>query len=176
MKKIKELLMLLIPFIALSCVSIIYFALNAPNGVRYLKIMLADPFFKIAIIHTFVPSLTISFTVCILYKVISFFLKIRLRRKTKYIILFLIATLSSAIYILVITRGFDAVNNTVFTLQVGIIVTFIFWLAELVKGSLKKLFRFRIYNFFKKRGATNENMHRLNMSKELKKAINRREE
>ena len=47
MKKIKEFLMLLIPFAALSTLSVIWFAINTQGGVRYLQLMFADLFFII---------------------------------------------------------------------------------------------------------------------------------
>ena len=68
MKKLKEFLMLLIPFAALSTLSVIWFAINTQGGVRYLQLMLADSFFIIALMHTFVPPIIISFIVCFFYK------------------------------------------------------------------------------------------------------------
>ena len=141
MKKIKEFLMLLIPFAALSTLSVIWFAINTQGGVRYLQLMFADSFFIIALMHTFVPSIIISFVVS--------FIKIKMTRKIYYIILFVLSLIPPVIYILVITRTFDIVNNTIFTLQIGIIVTFIFWLAELVNKIIRK-------HFFKRPADANE--------------------
>ena len=43
MKKFKELLWFIIPFLSLSAITIIYFVLNVGNGVNYLKFMISDP-------------------------------------------------------------------------------------------------------------------------------------
>ena len=36
------------------------------------------------------------------------------------------------------TRTFDFVNNTIFALQTGIIVTFVFWVIDAIKEKLNK--------------------------------------
>ena len=149
MKKLKEFLMLLIPFAALSTLSVIWFAINTQVGIRYLRLMFADSFFIIALKHTFVPPIIISFIVCLFYKIIVSFMKIKMTRKIDYIILFVLSLIPPIIYILVMTRTFDIVNNTIFTLQIGIIVTFIFWLAELVNKIIRK-------HFFKRPADANE--------------------
>lgn len=140
MKKLKEFLMFLIPFAALSTLSVIWFAINTQGGGRYLKLMVADPFFIIALMHAFVPSIIMSLIVCFIYKLLLFLFKRKMTRKQNYIILFVLSLIPPVIYILIMTRTFDIVNNTVFTLQIGIIVTFIFWLAESVKEIIRKHF------------------------------------
>lgn len=140
MKKIKEFLMFLIPFAALSTLSVIWFAINTQGGVRYLKLMIADPFFIIALMHTFVPSIIMSLIVCFIYKLLVFLFKRKITRKQNYIILFVLSLVPPVIYILVMTRTFDFVNNMIYTLQIGIIVTFIFWLVESVKEIIRKHF------------------------------------
>lgn len=140
MKKLKEFLMFLILFAALSALSVIWFAINTQVGVRYLKLMVADPFFIIALMHTFVPSIIMSLFVCLIYRLLVFLFKRKMTRKQNYIILFVLSLIPPVIYILIMTRTFDIVNNTVFTLQIGIIVTFIFWLAESLKDLIRKHF------------------------------------
>lgn len=140
MKKLKEFLMFLIPFAALSTLSVIWFAINTQGGVRYLKLMVADPFFIIALMHTFVPSIIMSLIICLIYKLLVFLFKRKMTRKQNYIFLFVLSLVPPVIYILIMTRNFDIVNNTVFTLQIGIIVTFIFWLAESVNDIIRKHF------------------------------------
>lgn len=149
MKKLKEFSMLLIPFAALSTLSVIWFAINTQGGVRYLQLMFADSFFIIALMHTFVSPIIISFIVCLFYKLIVSLMKIKMTRKIDYIILFVLSLIPPVIYILVMTRTFDIVNNTIFTLQIGIIVTFVFWLTELVNKIIRK-------HFFKRPADANE--------------------
>ena len=98
MKKIKEFLMLLIPFAALSTLSVIWFAINTQGGVRYLQLMFADSFFIIALMHTFVPSIIISFIVCLFYKLVVSFIKIKMTRKIYYIILFVLSLIQELVH------------------------------------------------------------------------------
>lgn len=140
MKKLKEFLMLLIPFAVLSVLSAIWFAVNTGGGIRYLRLIISESFFAIALVNTFVPCVIISFILCLIYKLIIFLFKIKLTRKRNYIVLFLLSLIVPVVYILILTRTFDIVNNTIYTLQIGIIVTFIFWLAELIKEIMEKHF------------------------------------
>ena len=146
MKKLKEFLMFLIPFAVLSALSVIWFVINIQGGVRYLKLMVADPFFIIALIHTFVPSIIMSLIVCLIYKLLVFLFKREMTRKQNYIILFALSLIPPVIYILIMTRTFDIVNNTVFTLQIGIIMTFIFWILELIVDIIKRFKRKGTYD------------------------------
>ena len=139
MKKFKEFLWFLIPFLCLSLVSVIYFILNTPNGAGYFRLMISDPFFIIALVNTFVPSLILSFVVVFIYKIILRFLsKKTVTGRKKHIIVFLVSLIAPICYIIIMTRTFDFVNNTIFTLQTGIIVTFVFWVIDIIKENLKK--------------------------------------
>ncbi len=139
MKKFKEFLWFLIPFLCLSFISVIYFVLNTSNGAMYFRLMISDPFFIIALVNTFVPSLILSFVVVFIYKIILRFLsKKTLAGRKKHIIVFLVSLIAPICYIIIMTRTFDFVNNTIFTLQTGIIVTFVFWVIDIIKENLKK--------------------------------------
>ena len=139
MKKFKEFLWFLIPFLCLSFISVIYFVLNTSNGAMYFRLMISDPFFIIALVNTFVPSLILSFVVVLIYKIILRFLsKKTVTGRKKHIIVFLVSLIAPICYIIIMTRTFDFVNNTIFTLQTGIIVTFVFWVIDIIKENLKK--------------------------------------
>lgn len=139
MKKFKEFLWFLIPFLCLSFISVIYFVLNTSNGAMYFRVMISDPFFIIALVNTFVPSLILSFVVVFIYKIILRFLsKKTVTGRKKHIIVFLVSLIAPICYIIIMTRTFDFVNNTIFTLQTGIIVTFVFWVIDIIKENLKK--------------------------------------
>ena len=139
MKKFKEFLWFLIPFLCLSFISLIYFVLNTSNGAMYFRLMISDPFFIIALVNTFVPSLILSFVVVFIYKIILRFLsKKTVTGRKKHIIVFLVSLIAPICYIIIMTRTFDFVNNTIFTLQTGIIVTFVFWVIDIIKENLKK--------------------------------------
>ena len=138
-KKFKEFLWFLIPFLCLSFISVIYFVLNTSNGAMYFRLMISDPFFIIALVNTFVPSLILSFVVVFIYKIILRFLsKKTVTGRKKHIIVFLVSLIAPICYIITMTRTFDFVNNTIFTLQTGIIVTFVFWVIDIIKENLKK--------------------------------------
>ena len=139
MKKFKEFLWFLIPFLCLSFISVIHFVLNTSNGAMYFRLMISDPFFIIALVNTFVPSLILSFVVVFIYKIILRFLSTKtLAGRKKHIIVFLVSLIAPICYIIIMTRTFDFVNNTIFTLQTGIIVTFVFWVIDIIKENLKK--------------------------------------
>ena len=139
MKKFKEFLWFLIPFLCLSLVSLIYFILNTPNGAGYFRLMISDPFFVIAIVNTFVPSLILSFVVVLIYKIaLCFYCKKTFTSRKNQIIVFLISLIAPVCYIVIMTRTFDFVNNTIFALQTGIIVTFVFWVIDAIKEKLNK--------------------------------------
>ena len=138
MKKFKEFLCFLIPFLCLSFISVIYFVLSTSNGAMYFRLMISDPFFIIALVNTFVPSLILSFVVVFIYKIILRFLsKKTVTGRKKHIIVFLVSLIAPICYIIIMTRTFDFVNNTIFTMQTGIIVAFVFWVIDIIKENLK---------------------------------------
>lgn len=110
------------------------------SGAEYLKLMLKDPTFVVALANTYIPPVIIGAVLCTVYKVIAFALrkKIELTRKTDYIILFAIGFIIPVIYIIALTKRFDFTSNLVFALQVSLIVTFIFWLIELVIDKFRR--------------------------------------
>ena len=139
MKKFKEFLWFLIPFLCLSLVSVIYFISNTSNGAMYFRLMISDPFFVIALVNTFVPSFILSFIVVLIYKIaLRFLSKKTVTSRKKQIIVFMISLIVSVCYIVIMTRTFDFVNNTIFALQTGIIVTCVFWVIDAIKEKLNK--------------------------------------
>lgn len=143
MKKLKELLWFIIPFLFLSGTYTVFLipANNAFIGIsNYSRLLVNDPLFLKALRNTFIPPIILSIIVCLIYILVSSFIKTQLRRKTEYIILFLLSLLTTVIYMLILTHAFNIVHNTVHAFQVGIIVTFIFWLAESVNDIIRKHF------------------------------------
>ncbi len=139
MKKIKELLWFLVPFLCLSFISAIYFVLNTPNGAMYFGLMVKDPFFIIALVNTFVPSVILSLGVVVVYKIaLRFCSKKTITGGKKHMLVFLISLIAPICYNVIIVRTFDLINNTIFALQTGIIVTFVFWVIDIIKEKLKK--------------------------------------
>ncbi|MBQ8740396.1 MAG: hypothetical protein IJY79_02465 [Clostridia bacterium] len=148
MKKFKEFFWFLITFIILSVFTILTFVLQWKSagvagfvsGAGYLRLMFKDPIFFIALFNSYVPPVIIGGVLCAVYKVITFTLRksINITRKTDYIILFAIGFIIPVIYIIAFTKKFDFTSNLVFALQVSLIVTFIFWLVELVISKIKR--------------------------------------
>lgn len=139
MNKLKEFLYFLIPFLGLGFISVVYFILNTANGASDFKLILSDPFFIITLVSSFIPSIIISLVVVLIYKFsLRLLFKKVITNKKRYIYIFLISIIASILYILIMTKAFDIVNNTIFSLQVGIIVTFIFWTADLIKEKASK--------------------------------------
>ena len=148
MKKFKEFLYFFIPFIILSVLSVIFFVMQLKNadvvgfigGTEYLKLMLKDPTFFVALFNSYIPPVIIGAVLCAVYKVITLVLhkKLNITRKVDYIILLSIGFITPVIYIIAFTKRFDFTNNLVYALQVSIIVTFIFWLIELVVSKFRK--------------------------------------
>lgn len=148
MKKLKELLWFVIPFLFLSGISIVFIipVNNAFIGVsNYLRLLVNDPLFLKALRNTFISPIILSIILCLIYKLVSTFIKIQLSRKTEYIILFLLSLLTTVIYMLILTHAFNILHNTVHAFQIGIIVTFIFWLAESVKDIIRNRFSNKPY-------------------------------
>lgn len=118
MKKLKELLWFVIPFLFLSGISIVFIipVNNAFIGVsNYLRLLVNDSLFLKALRNTFILPIILSIIVCLIYKLVSTFIKIQLSRKTEYIILFLLSLVPPIIYMLILTHAFNIVHNTVHT-------------------------------------------------------------
>lgn len=146
MKKFKEFLCFLIPFIVLSILSVIFFVLQyksvdvigSMSSDEYLKLMIKDPNFAVALVNSYVPPVIIGGVICAVYKAIALLKKINISRKTDYIILFVTGFIASVIYIIALTKRFDFTNNLVYAMQVSLVVAFIFWIIELVIGKINK--------------------------------------
>lgn len=147
MKKGKELLFFIVPFILLCGLLVLCFAFR-PQGAgffstaQYLSAFMKDAIFVRALINTFAWPIVMAVLSCLIYKTVS--IKARkkgtIKRKTDYIILFLLAVLVSGVYFFVTEKlrydiyytGTIALINCIFILQIGAVVTFLFWLAELI--------------------------------------------
>ena len=58
-------------------------------------------------------------------------------RKRYYTYLFLISLIAPVVIILILTRRFDFVNNTITSLQVGLFVVFLHWVFEWIAEKFK---------------------------------------
>ena len=139
MKKFKELLWFLIPFLCLTAGSVAYFMCNTPNAAMYFRLLIRDTIFIIALVHTFVPAIILSFVTVVIYKIVlRFWGKRTATVRKKSIIIFLISLIAPVCYIAIMTRVFDFVNTTIFSLQIGIIVTFVFWIIDTIREKVNE--------------------------------------
>lgn len=133
MKRFKEFLIMFIPFLALCILSVLWFVFNTSgdffSGAYLLKLMIS-PFLIIALFNTFVlagiPSLFVTGIFAFLFRN----KKRKIGRRKYYTYLFLISLVAPIVIILILTRIFDIVNNTIYSLQIGLIVVFIHWIIE----------------------------------------------
>ena len=134
MKRFKEFLIMFIPFLVLSVLSDLWFVFNASSGDffggAYMLKLMISPFLIIALFNTFVltgvPSLLLTGAFAFLFRN----KKSVVGRKNYYTYLFLISLIAPIVIILVLTKTFDFVNNTIYSLQIGILVVFIHWIIE----------------------------------------------
>ncbi len=133
MKRFKEFLIMFIPFFALSILSVLWFVFNTSGdffGGAYLLKLMISPFLIIALFNTFVltgvPSLLLTGVFAFLIRK----KKSSIGRRKYYIYLFLISLIAPVAIILILTRTFDIVNNTIYSLQIGLLVVFIHWIIE----------------------------------------------
>ena len=145
MKRFKEFFIMFIPFLVLSILSVLWFVFNTSGGFfggAYLLELLISPYLIIALFYTFitagVPSLLLTGVFVFLMRK----KKSSIGRRKYYTYLFLISLIPPAVIVLVLTRTFDIVNNTIYSLQIGLFVVFIYWVIEWIiekcKNSMKK--------------------------------------
>jgi len=134
MKRFKEFLLMFFPFLGLSILSVLWFVLNTSSGGffggSHLLELMISPFLIIALFNTFViagvPSLLLTGVFAFVFRN----KKIVVGRKKYYTYLFLISLIAPIVIILILTRIFDFINNTIYSLQIGILVVFIHWIIE----------------------------------------------
>lgn len=122
-----------VPFAALGILSVLWFVLNTSGGFfggTHLLKLLISPELLIALFNTFasagIPALLLSgvYALAVRKK------KSTIGRRKYYTYLFLISLVSPVVLILVLTGQFDLVNNTIYTLQIGLVVVFLHWVTE----------------------------------------------
>ena len=134
MKRFKEFLIMFITFLVLSILSVLWFVFNTSSGDffngSYLLKLMVSPYLIIALFNTFVlagvPSLLLTGVFAFLMRE----KKKSISRRKYYTYLFLLSLVAPVVIILVLTRRFDVVNNTIYSLQIGLLVVFIHWVIE----------------------------------------------
>ena len=134
MKRCKEFLLIFFPFLGLSILSVLWFVINTSSGGffggAYLLELMISPYLIIALFNTFVISGVPALFLTSIFAILFRNRKRVVGRKRYYTYLFLISLIAPVVIILILTRTFDWINNTIFSLQIGILVVFIHWITE----------------------------------------------
>ena len=165
MKKIKEFLLLFVPFIVFTVLPIIIFFLNQNKNAffsneHYLRLLLNDSVLKTAIFNTYCYSIIFSFFAVIFVALLCHFIKHIKSRKVFYpvsvilasIVTFLSAYLNRVNYFglpmgvyntqYLITNTPPHISISIYdiflALQIGFLTTCLFWLVELLILFVKK--------------------------------------
>ena len=134
MKRCKEFLLMFFSFLGLSILSVLWFVFNTSSGgffggAHLIKLMIS-PYLIVALLNTFViagvPSLLLTGVFALVFRN----KKSVMGRKKYYTYLFLISLIAPVVIILILTLTFDLINNTIYSLQIGILVVFIYWIIE----------------------------------------------
>lgn len=134
---------MLIPFLGLSLLSTVWFVVNTSaagfvSGLYYLKLLVKEPYFIVALSNTFVSSGAPALVLTYIFAFLSRNKKDTMGRRKYYTYLFLISLIAPIIITLILRQTFDLINNTIYTLQIGILVVFIHWIMEWVVEKCKK--------------------------------------
>lgn len=136
MKKFKESLWFVIPFLVLSAVSVLHFIANMPKEPMYFRLMMRDPILWKALFNTYVRPFLISFVITLVFKLVWWrrYGEKTVAKKVDYLLVFLISLMAAAPWVGV----FGAIYSMIFALQISILITFMFWVIDAVRERRKK--------------------------------------
>ena len=149
MKKLKEILLLLILFIMSY---VLFIVLNFPSpfvagsdtafvgGISYLKLLLNDKTFYMAIINTIRKPFVSS---VVLIPLSYFILKNRIRftRKSFYLTSFVTSFIISIVYLITNAALYYILGYIFFPMSISFLCLIIFWILELIDDIVKKFGR-----------------------------------
>ena len=165
MKKIKEFLLLFVPLIVLTILPIILFVTNQTENsfignAQYLKLFLNDSIFGNAIFNTYYKAIIFSALAVVCVALLCHFIKYIKSRKVFYpvsvvlasVISFLSTYMNRVNYFGLPMGVYDpqylisnsppsisiSIYDVLLALQIGFLITFIFWLLELLVLFIKK--------------------------------------
>lgn len=151
MRKIKEILLLLVLFIVSL---VLYFVLCFPSpfvagsdtafvgGIHYLRLLLNDKTFFMAIINTvrkpFVSSVLLIPLSCFILKN-----RIKLTRKSFYLTAFATSFIISIVYLITNAALYNILGYIFFPMSISFLCLIIFWILELLIDLVKRFKRRR---------------------------------
>lgn len=151
MRKIKEILLLLILFI-MSYVLFIVLYFPSPfvagsdtafvGGISYLKLLLSDKTFFMAIINTirkpFVSSVVLIPLACFILKN-----RIKFTRKSFYLTAFVTSFIMGIVYLITNAALYNILGYIFFPMSISFLCLIVFWILELIADTVKKIIRKR---------------------------------
>lgn len=141
MKKLKELLCILLPLIILTVIKTVYsiltFSTSMYSGLYYLRQYLSDPRFWISILYTYLPIVIISYIICILFMLIINKKRPHTTRKTVYLIIFVLSISVPIIFIFSVVSSTINILQVLYLFQSALASLFLFWITELLIQKIK---------------------------------------
>ena len=147
MRKIKEILLLLIFFVVSFA---LFFVLCFPspfvvgsdtafvNGVNYLRLLLNDKTFYMAIINTirkpFVSSVVLIPLACFILKN-----RIKFTRKSFYLTAFVTSFIIGIVYLLTNAALYNILGYIFFPMPISFLCLIVFWIFELIRNIFKSI-------------------------------------
>lgn len=149
MRKIKEILLLLIFFVVSFTLFFVVF-LPSPfvvgsdtaffSGVNYLRLLLNDKTFYMAIINTirkpFVSSVILIPLSCFILKN-----KIKFTRKSFYLTAFVVSFIIAIVYLLTNVALYNILGYIFFPMSISFLCLIAFWILELIRNIFKKIIK-----------------------------------
>ena len=149
MRKIKEILLLLIFFVVSFTLFFVVF-LPSPfvvgsdtaffSGVNYLRLLLNDKTFYMAIINTirkpFVSSVILIPLSCFILKN-----KIKFTRKSFYLTAFVVSFIIAIVYLLTNVALYNILGYIFFPMSISFLCLIAFWILELIRNIFKRIIK-----------------------------------
>lgn len=136
MKKGEEFLLLFVPLLVLTVLSLVAWVIGLPEtdfmGLsQYIRLLLNDRLFWRALFHIYGTAVAFSGLAVILFALLCRFIKCMTSRKVFYSISVVLSSLVT-FFSAYLTANFStpAVYDVLLAVQIGFLTTFLFWLAE----------------------------------------------
>ncbi|MBO5324289.1 MAG: hypothetical protein J6A88_09410 [Oscillospiraceae bacterium] len=132
MKRFKEFLLMFLSFVGLGILVVLYIGFNCASVdvLTALYETICNGFFIVAFLYTAIPAMITSVGMTFVY---TSFVRNKMSvwgRRKYYIYLYLMSLIMPVFFIIWI---FDLVMGAIFSLQIGILVVFIHWVAEWIR-------------------------------------------
>jgi hypothetical protein len=132
MKRSKEFLLMFLSFVGLGVLAVLYIGFSCTSVDLFTALFetICNGFFIFALLKTAIPAVFTSVGMTFVY---ASFVRNKMSvwgRRKYYIYLYLMSLIMPVVFI---TRLFDLVLGAILSLQIGIFVVFIHWVAEWIR-------------------------------------------